>query len=121
VAAAQQRVIQSFHKGLPDEKVMIDPLAQLRKAAGGATGGQGASSAVIWLQSIQSVERVYQRIPWQIKVLSLQHGHMTMSGSVSDLQTMNKIRQALQQEMGGAVKVRDTDLSGNQVQFRMAW
>jgi len=121
VAAAQQRVIQSFHKGLPDEKVMIDPLAQLRKAAGGATGAQGASSAVIWLQSIQGVERVYQRIPWQIKVLSLQHGRMTMSGSVSDLQTMSKIRQALQQEVGVAVKVRDTDLSGNQVQFRMAW
>jgi len=122
---AQQRVIQSFHKGLPNEKVMIDALAQLRKAAGGALGGTNGgperNSAAVWLQRIQGVQRVYQQAPWSIKALSLNHGNFTMSGSVSDLQSMNKIRQALQQEMGVTVKVRDTDLSGQQVQFRMAW
>jgi len=121
LAAQQQRVIQAFHKGLPNEKVMIDALAQLRKAAGGATGGQGSNSATLWLQRLESVQRVYQQMPWQLREISLDHGNITMSGKVKDLQTMNKIREALQQDMGIAVKIRDTDLSGAQVQFRMAW
>jgi len=118
---AEQRVIQAFHKGLPHETVMIDALAQLRKAAGGSSSGPERNSAVVWLQRMQSVQRVYQQTPWKIKTLSLENGHISMSGSIADLQTMNKIRQALQQEMGVPVKVRDTDLSGQQVQFRMAW
>jgi len=118
---AEQRVIQAFHKGLPHETVMIDALAQLRKAAGGSSSGPERNSAVVWLQRMQSVQRVYQQTAWKIKTLSLENGHISMSGSIGDLQTMNKIRQALQQEMGVPVKVRDTDLSGQQVQFRMAW
>jgi len=123
--AAQQHIIQSFHKGLPNEKVMIDALAQLRKAAGGAaggvTGGERGNSALLWLQEVEGVQRVYQKTPWKIKVLSLDHGKTTMTGSVIDLQSMNKIREALQKEMGTVVKILDTDLSSAQIQFRMAW
>jgi len=123
IRAEQQRVIQAFHTGLPDEKVMIDALAQLRKAAGssGAAGGKGSSRAMLWLQQINAMNRVYQRMPWQIKSLSMDHGRMSMSGSVKDLQSMNKIRQALQQETGATVKVQDTNLGDKLVQFRMAW
>ncbi len=124
LAAAQQRVIASFHQGLPDEKVMIDALAQLRKAAGGARGGASAgqgNGANSWLRQVVGIQRAYQQIPWKIKLLSLEHGKIMMSGQVKDLQTMNKVREALQQETGVTVVVRDTDISGQQVQFRMAW
>lgn len=121
LAAAQQRVIASFHMGLPNEKVMIDALAQLRKAAGGAVGGQHKNSAMLWLQQVDSVQKAYQQVAWQIKSLSLEHGHISMAGRVNDLQAMNKIREILQQQTGRDVKVRDTDLSGKQIQFRLTW
>jgi len=123
IRAEQQRIIQSFHTGLPNEKVMIDAMAQLRKAAGttGAAGGTDGNRAAMWLRQISAMNGVYQRMPWQLKSLSMERGHMSMSGSINDLQTMNKIRQALQQATGAQVKVQDTNLGNNQVQFRMTW
>lgn len=121
IEKSQQRIVAAFHKGLPNETVMIDALAQLRKAAGGNPGGANNQDAAAWLQQIAGVHRVYQQIPWTIRELSFHDGIMTMSGIAKDLQTMNRIREALQQQTGKKVKLEDTDLSGNRVKFRMAW
>jgi len=120
LAASQQRIVAAFHKGLPLERVMIDPLAQLRKAAGGQ-GGKGSHDAAIWLRQMDVISKVHQQMKWKIKTLSFQDGVMSMSGVASDLQTLNRIRAALQKESGKQVTLKDTDLSGNQVTFRMAW
>lgn len=119
--AAQQQVIQAFHKGLPQEKVLIDAMAQLRKAAGGSSDGKHGNTALLWLQQVDAMNRVYQQTPWEIRDLIFAGGKMTMAGRVKDLQTMNTIRQALQRETGTPVKIKDTDLSNHQVSFKMAW
>ncbi|MFQ5519239.1 MAG: hypothetical protein ACE5E3_04475, partial [Mariprofundus sp.] len=119
---AQQRVIDAFHQGLPDETVIIDALAQLKKAAGGSAGVSGnQAETVLWLQTIMRVNAVYKATPWQIKEMSFHDGAMSMSGQTVDLATMNKIQQALEKQTGKAVKIEDTDLSGKQIKFRMVW
>jgi len=118
---AQQRIVTAFHTGLPNETVMIDALAQLRKAAGGQSTGTSGHDATIWLRQIAAVHRVYQQTPWKIRELLFHDGKMTMSGAATDLQALNRIREALQQQTGKKVKLLDTDLSGNQVKFRMTW
>jgi len=118
---AQQRIVTAFHTGLPNEAVMIDAMAQLRKAAGGRSIGASGHDATMWLRQIAAVHRVYQQTPWKIRELSFRDGMMTMSGGATDLQTMNRIRAALQKQTGKKVKLLDTDLSGNRVKFRMTW
>jgi len=119
--AAQQRIVAAFHKGLPQERVLIDALAQLRKAAGGNQGGVNSHDVTIWLRQIGDINRVYQKTPWKIKMLLFQDGEMSMSGAATDLQALNRIRAALQQQSGKRIKLKDTDLSGNQVAFRLVW
>jgi len=122
VNGQQQRIITAFHTGLPHEKVMIDALAQLRKAAGGNSSDQPNSQhAAQWLRHIEAIHRSYQQLNWKIKALSFQHGNMSISGQTADLQRMNKVHQSLQQETGQQVKIQDTDLSNNQVKFKMVW
>jgi len=117
----QQAVIQSFHSGLPDETVMIDALAQLRKAAGGTSSSKTTSLTAQWLRHIETINQVYQQTPWTIRTLSFQQGVMSMSGQTSDLQNMNRIQKALQQKSGQDIQIQDTDLSQNHVRFKMLW
>ena len=117
----QQRITDAFHNGLPEEKVLIDALAQLRKAAGSGAVGEKQRTVALWMQHLAGINRVYQKTPWKIRELSFHNGKMTLSGEAKDLQLMNRIREALQQETGRNVKLEDTDLQGNQVRFRMVW
>jgi len=95
--SAQQRVIQAFHQGLPQQRVIIDALAQLRKAAGGS-GEAANDSAAAWLRQLDAVAQVYRTHPWRMRELAMRNGRMTMAGQVSDLQAMNAIRAALEQQ-----------------------
>jgi len=115
----QQQIISAFHQGLPDEKVMIDALAQLRRAAGGGAGT--AQSGSSWLQQLAAINRVYKKMPWDMRELEWSDGLIKMSGKAGNLQILNAIRQALQQQTGADVKLLDTDLSGERVSFRMQW
>jgi len=124
VSMHQQRLISAFHQGLPNEKVMIDALAQLQKAAGYDSNNESKHSrnlASQWLQHMEVINRVYQRITWTVKEVTFKDGSMTISGQVNDLQTMNKLQQTLQSETGKEVKIQDTDLTGSQVKFRLVW
>jgi len=116
----QARINDAFHKGLPSETVIIDPLAQLRKAAG-SSGGITDSDTVKILAQIAAINRVYSSNPWDMRELSYSDGGMQIEGAASDLAAMNRIQQLLQKEVGSNVSLKDSDLSGTQVKFRMVW
>lgn len=115
----RQQIAAAFHRGLPHETVMLDALAQLRKAAGGASaaGDDGGE----WLHQMQAVAKVYRQHPWQLRELDFAHGRMHMSGTVQGLNALNQIRQALSTHLGRDVELADTDLQGQKVAFRMNW
>ena len=115
----QAEILDAFHRGLPNETVIIDALAQLRRAAGGAAGGESQSEALFWMQQLAGINRVYKQTPWEIRELLFHDGKLTILGEAKDLQTMNKIRESLSQETGKNVKLEDTDLKGTLVKFRM--
>jgi len=115
----RQRITDAFHKGLPDEPVMIDAIAQLRRAASGGVAGTG--SAGDWLRQLAAINRVHKKTPWRLQELSMSDGAIKMSGKADDLESLNKIRQALQLETAKDVTLADTDLSGQQVSFRIHW
>lgn len=118
IHASDDRLLAAFHAGLPQESVIIDPLAQLRRAAGGSNGGADAGDI---LRQMNSLAEVYRAHPWETSELSFRDGHAQMQGSVSDIQVLNAIRAGLQQQTGRDVKILDTDLAGQQVHFRMQW
>jgi len=112
----QQRIEQAFHQGLPNETVMLDAMAQLRQAAGG-----NAAHESVFLQSLQVVSQVYAKRPWQLKLLELRDGNMQMSGTIKDIESLNKMQALLQQKMAKDVKIVDTNIAGKKVSFRMSW
>jgi len=108
----------AFHRGLPNESVMLDPLAQLRQAGG--SSGQSESGQQ-FLQQLQHVSELYQSGAWEMKELNFQNGKMQMSGVVKDIDSLNRMKEQLQQKSGQQVVISDTDLSGEKVSFRMKW
>lgn len=112
----KERISAAFHKGLPDETVIIDALAQLRRAAGADTG-----ETTQWLSQMNAIGQVYKKIPWILQELSFQDGVMKISGKANSLETLNSIHELLRQETDRDVQLADTDLSGQQVAFRMYW
>jgi len=122
ISNQQHAITAAFHLGLPHEPVIIDALAQLRKAAGGTQASPNSSSlAAQWLRNIEDINQVYKATPWTIRELSFQQGVMSMSGQTTDLQRMNRIQKALQQKSGKKIQIQDTDLSHNHVRFKMSW
>jgi len=112
----EQRMEQAFHQGLPQEPVMLDALAQLRKASGGSS-----QHDVSFLLALQAVAQVYQKQSWQLQSLELRDGEIYMAGKVANLERLNQLQAALQQALGKSVRLDDTNLSGEQVAFRMHW
>jgi hypothetical protein len=112
----KERISAAFHKGLPDETVIIDALAQLRRAAGPDTG-----ETTQWFGQMNAIGHVYKMTPWILQELSFRDGVMKISGKANNLETLNSIHELLQRETGRDVQLTDTDLSGQQVAFRMHW
>ncbi len=117
-ADMQAGIENAFHRGLPDEKVMLDPLAQLRKAAGGGT----ASNAWFFLRQLQAVGQLKQKIKG-LHIITMQYTgkDMQLSGTVPDLAAVDRIRDTLSSILGRQVDVEDTDLADKQVKFRIKW
>lgn len=114
----QASVMQSFHEGLPNETVVVDPVAQLQRAVG---QGVGSTDARAMLRELAALAEVYRRQPWEIGELSLSSGQMQMFGTAANIQQLNAIRSGLQQHLGRQVTILDTDLAGAKVAFRMQW
>ena len=112
-------IIQAFHRGLPQQTVIIDAMAQLRQAAN--IGGTSNSSAQQVTAQLNVISAAFKAHPWQMQELRINGNEVTISGKVSSLDTLNDISNALQKELGKKVKITDTDLNGNEVTFRMRW
>jgi len=117
-ADMQVGIEDAFHRGLPDEKVMLDPLAQLRKAAGGGA----TSDAWFFLRQLRAVGQLKQKIKG-LRIASMQYTgkDMQLSGTVPDLASVNRIRDTLSSILGHQVDVEDTELADKQVRFRIKW
>jgi hypothetical protein len=108
----------AFHRGLPNEKVMLDPLAQLRKAAG-ISGTQ--QDSMQFLHDLHAISQVRKELSWKLKELNFQNETVQMSGSAKDIELLNRMRDRLRETTGSNVVITDTDLSEGQVSFRMKW
>jgi len=117
-ADMQTGIEDAFHRGLPDEKVMLDPLGQLRKAAGGGV----VSDTWFFLRQLQAVGQLKQKIKG-LRIASMQYTgkDMQLSGTVPDLASVNRIRDTLSSILGHQVDVEDTELADKQVRFRIKW
>ncbi len=113
---AESRIEAAFHQGLPHEPVMLDALAQLKKAAGG-----GSATNPLFLSSLQAVSHAYQSKPWQLKSLELRDNDMYMAGEISDIKALNHIQSMLKSELNRNINIVDTNMSGKKITFRMQW
>jgi len=114
----RSNIESAFHRGLPNEQVMLDPLAQLKKAGGVSVAQQESQE---FLEQLQVLSEVYQKTSWKLREFSFRNGNLQMSGSAKDIDLLNKMRDQLQQKSGRKVVITDTDLSDKQVSFRMKW
>ena len=112
-------IIQAFHRGLPQQTVIIDAMAQLRQAANLGDTNNSNSQQVI--QQLNKISAAFKAHPWQMQELRINGNEVTISGKVSSLDTLNDISNVLQKELDQKVKITDTDLNGNEVTFRMRW
>jgi len=112
------QIAQAFHRGLPDQAVMLDPLGQLQVAANGI--GVGVDRQRL-LREMAVVAAVHKQIAWSLRGLQLQGGVVRLRGSTTDLASLNKIHDLLQKAVGHKVIIEDTDLRKGSVGFRMRW
>ncbi len=114
----QSDIEAAFHRGLPNEKVMLDPLVQLRKAAGSGT----ASDAWFFLHQIQAAGNLKQKVRGlHIAVVQFTGKTMRLTATAPDLASVNRARDVLSSMLGLPVKVEDTQLMDKQVRFRLQW
>jgi type II secretion system protein L len=117
VAAEREAMTDAFHRGLPDETVMLDPLAQLRMAA---SSGQPELQEQ-FMQQLEHVARVHKSIAgWQVRHIEYSDGTMHLAGTAADFAMINRIREALAAD-GPSVQIEDTETEGERVRFRLKW
>ncbi|MDQ7004972.1 MAG: hypothetical protein Q9N67_08705 [Ghiorsea sp.] len=117
LASMQNDITAAFHRGLPDQPVIIDALAQLRQAAGGGTNTHNQAVS----QQLNAVSQTFMAIPWEMQSFDIGKRGTSLAGKVKDLDTLNNIRTDLAKRLARDVKIADTDLKGNEVAFRMRW
>ncbi len=118
VSTVEGHIAEAFHRGLPDQAVMLDPLGQLQVAARGLADGDTGQSL---LHQIGVLSRVRKDVTWTVREIRMQDGVMRMRGTVADLAALNRLHDRLQREIGGKVTIEDTDLGKGKVAFRMRW
>ena len=117
MAKMDAAIADAFHRGLPEQPVIIDAIAQLRQAADGT---QSTSSSKV-SKTLEHISKVFQDTPWQMQEFNLIRGSVTLAGKVKSLDTLNTIKDQLSRLNGTDVQIADTDLNGDEVSFRMRW
>ncbi|WP_038250877.1 GspL/Epsl periplasmic domain-containing protein [Ghiorsea bivora] len=117
--AMNNEIIQAFHRGLPQQTVIIDAMAQLRQAT--HTGDDASNSSQHVTTQLNIISAVFKKHPWHMQELRINNNEVVISGQVNSLDALNDISNALQEKLGQKVKITDTDLKGNEVTFRMRW
>jgi len=113
-------VVAAFHRGLPEQPVIIDALAQLRQAAGN-NSNPSQSNAYRTVEQLGHIGTAFIQYPWQMQELKMDKKGIFLAGKVESLSTLNAMRDALKKSTASDVNIADTDLSGNEVSFRMHW
>ena len=113
-------IIQAFHRGLPQQTVIIDAMAQLRQAAHTGDGANSGNAQHVTTQ-LNIISAVFKKHPWHMQELRINNNEVVLSGQVNSLDTLNDISNALSEKLGKKVKITDTNLKGNEVTFRMRW
>ena len=113
----QDDITAAFHRGLPEQPVIIDALAQLRQAAGVNTSENSRAVS----QQLYALSQTFIKTPWEMQDFSMGKRGISLAGKIKDLDTLNQVRNNLSAKLGRDVQIADTDLKGNQVTFRMRW
>lgn len=115
--ATRSGVEQAFHQALPGV-AMVDPMLQLRQAAGGGASGD-AWKFLRHLEGITNLGR--KEASFRMQNISFADGEVLLSGMVPDFAAANRVRDALASILGRKVELLDTDLSDKQVRIRLRW
>jgi len=115
--AVRSGVEQAFHQALPGA-AMVDPMLQLRQAAGGGASGD-AWKFLRHLEGITNLGR--KEASFRMQNISFADGEVLLSGMVPDFAAANRVRDALASILGRKVELLDTDLSDKQVRIRLRW
>ncbi len=121
MASGQRKVEELFHQALPKEKVIIDPIAQLRNAAG--TSGNKVQSWY-YLKQLEAVAKLKNRFGGlALREVNLVDGGMVLDGNIENFALVNKVRDELSKLVHGKVTVVDTELEkeSKHVRFRLKW
>jgi len=117
-ARLQAGIAAAFHRGLPRERVMLDPLAQLRKAAGETAGGDAWN----FLRMLRAVGRLKEKMAGlHVTAVRYDGGKMRLSATAADLAAVKRARDLLATILGVEVRLEDTQLQRGRVRFRLAW
>jgi len=115
IDAGQQRIEVAFHRGLPGETVMLDPLAQLRAAAGGRQGGG-------LLPELSTLAKAMSTHPGiRLDEVAFGADGMRISGHADDFAAVEALRTALAQASGRTVAIDDSESDEGGVRFRIHW
>ncbi len=117
IAGYESRVIAAFRDALPTDPV-IDPLAQLQRAAGGHAGGAQATTL---LHDINILSQIYVKMPWTMKEIQFNGKQFEIRGEIRNLKQLNQLQRKLAQQLGRNVDIADTELGKGRVSFRMVW
>jgi len=117
ISSLNNQIEAAFHRGLPDQPVIIDAIAQLRKAAG--QNGQASQSNVS--NQLMIISQVFKETSWQMESLNIGTSGTTLAGKVNSLDKLNSIKDKLAKLMQRDVRIADTDLNGDEVSFRIRW
>ncbi len=118
IAEKQDEIIAAFHRGLPEQPVIIDALAQLQQAA--RQGGGSSASASVSRQ-LGVISGAYKKKPWQMKEIKIDNKGMMVAGKAETMESLNQVRENIAAESATDVTIADTDLSDNQVTFKVTW
>ncbi|MDQ6986928.1 MAG: GspL/Epsl periplasmic domain-containing protein [Mariprofundaceae bacterium] len=115
--ALRQGVEDVFHQALPGV-AMIDPMLQLKQAAGGGAD----DGAWFFLKQLQAIGQL-QGKEKGLAVRGIQYSgkEVVLSGTVADFAVANRVRDALSAILKRKVELVDTDLNGKQVRIRLRW
>jgi len=116
--AYETRVMTAFRSALPTDPV-IDPLAQLQRAAG--SHGGGTQSTTVLLHNIHILSQVYAANPWIMKELQYNGKKFEIRGEIRGLKQLNQLQRRLSRKLERNVEIADTELGKNKVSFRMVW
>lgn len=116
----EQQISAAFRAAVPNGPE-VGPGYQmelLRKNAGVSVGGEERGS---FLAELNELARTWSEHRWQLQEIDFRNGRMQVSGEVTTLDELEKIKTSLQAGLQKSVTIDDTKLADKSVNFRVHW